>query len=674
MTWSRPGEPAHRHCGWRSLLLWAATCLLAACGGADGNAPSPASPTSTTLTVTAYGGVANAVEPQQLTVKGVNGIFRVALLAPQGTYAAKLEQLTGPYAVGFEVYVGTETSPRVLGSLATGPGALNVTPLTTLAMAQLTGQDPSLYFPALSGTGDPALKAVTAEKLSAAQTEVKRYLAQQYGITLTNSLGDFFTAPFSPKAGDPMFDAITALNQRFAQRATHAFAVAQQLARHASFCNAERLTLTLGGASLDFCPVQKTTLPNGTDSGLVNHRFIDDGGDVLTVAARDGKPVGARLLRSSGATYACEGVTCAGLALGAAEADGSRPVSWAHVTLVGSADHIAIDGTLQASKPGIALPPLPCDTNRYFIVYPDDRIDATCAASDSAIGAGIGDTVSAGATRRVHTFQSDGSVEPVPAKLEVRADPAGVVSVLVQDLDPDTGAVRTLFKCQGTGCNGAHVGPARDDVDSFPPYTLRRRLIQLDDTVLAAFNPDGTASTFGAATVRAELDSFEIIFPPEGQARAAACASAAQRLTAQPSDESTPSEICPPASLPDDAGIGPEDFRTTTRTADGQFQFLIASYYSSDYSSGTPPYEGLGGVTITMAADVVEEVIYKAYIGGTYRCLASACNGITVSAPSASGERAISLAGTVLQEIEAGGLPGDRIATVGGHFTAPAPP
>lgn len=658
--------PSTCETAWRSLLCRIALVLaLAGCGGTDGDAPQQPRPELDAVTVSLLAGEVGATRAE-LRVHGVQGIFRVGQRSPDGRYVVKLDQLTGPYAVGVRYNDDDTGAVAYLGALTTGAGPLNVTPLTTFAAAQLFGRDPTALFGGLGGTGDTSLSAITPQALADAQRQVKAYLQRRHGYALPDGVGDFFTSPFVAQAGDPMFDAITALNAVLDGQGTDVFQVAARIGDEARLCNAERLSLTENGDSRDFCPSSKSTLSEDGDPTITRHAFTDNEGNLLTVRGRGSDVLSATLQPAGGAPgWSCSGAGCGGLSLGTPAGDQSRAIVFTALKLGSARGTITLDGSLHSNPPGAFFPPLACD-NRYYIAHADNRVEAACVAPDSSIGAGFGDAASVGATRRRYTFQSDGSVEPLAAALEVVADPDGIVSVLVQDLDPDTQAPRTLWKCRGTACKGVTLGPVRDDADSFAPYVLRNRLITLDDTVLSGLDPEGTPSTAGAVTIRATLDSFEIVFPAEQQPALRPCASSPHRLTVRLGDEARVYEECVP--LPPPEGVPPELLLRTSVDGEGRATYLMASLV--DAFGGSSPS---GGVTIETSGGNIIRITYLPINGGTYRCEASACSGVAIAEPDGAGARAITFSGVTLQEVETAGLPGDRSATIDGAFVAPAP-
>lgn len=644
------------------LAALAATALTACGGGTDGDAPVQVRPPPNALTITLATGEVDATAGE-MRVHGVDGLFRTSTLQPGGLYVSKIDALAGPYAATLRLSSNVDGQSLYLGALATAAGPLNVTPLTTLAAAQLFGRDPQQMFGALGGTGEASLAQVTPEALAEAQVRVKAFLQRRHGYTVPASVGDFFTMPFTPQPGDPMFDAVTALNTLLAARGTDVFRVSTEVANEALLCNAERLQWTGPDGTRDFCPATKRTEADAGDARRLRHRFTDSEGNVLEVVVQGAQVRSVSLQPAGGAAVGCEGTACRGLALGAPADDGTRALVFTGLKLGAG---VALDGTLQAAAPGAFFPPLPC-ANRYYVARPDGRVDAACAALDDVLSVGAGSAAALGTQRRAYTFRSDGSIEPAAPALEVVADPDAVVSVLVQDLDPDTGRPRTLWTCRGSACQGVTLGPVRDDPDSFAPYVLRQRLVTLDDTVLAALNPDGTPSDAGPVTVRATLDTLEIVFPPEQQAATLPCASAAQRVVVRISDESRATEECPPVADAID-GLQASDFLRTVAGADGSLTFHIASLRSLNGGLGAAP-----GLDIVVLDGKAAGARYEGIAGGRYGCDGAACSGVSVGAPDGAGRREIRVQGLRLREITTGGLPGDREAIVDGGFIAAAP-
>ena len=663
-----------RRCGYASLGLLFAVLVGCGGGGDDAQPRDGDADDAVAVSVTAFSGVPDDVAETSMRVSAVQGVPRPGNLNSEGRYVAKLDQMTGPFIAA----VPTRDAPDgklYLVAITNRYGPLNVTPLTHLAVAQVLGRDPVLIARDLGVTGTPALAPATEAALLAAQPQVRRYLQRRFGFALPD-VGDFFHGAYSPRAGHPMHDAIVALNARLTQDGTDVYAVAADLAAVALACSTERLAVTQGGVESDFCPGTKSTQTDAVDTTITNYAFNEVGGAVLTVRGRGSDVLSATLQQpSSGPSFTCSGAGCAGLTLGTPAGDQSRPVVFTNVQLGGATGMLVLSGTLQAPPPGAFFPPLGCPASYYYLADAANQVTGACPQpSTDFLGLGFGNTLPRGATRRAYTFTGDGSVTVVPeaAQLEVVTDGDSVVSVLVQDLDPGTGLPRTLWKCRGSECANVTLGPVRDDPDiveqtvGVPGYVYRQRLITIADQTLPALNPDGTPSAAAPLTVRGSLDTAELIVPPAEQPSPRPCGSLLQRLLATLGDED-PVEICPPGPNPD---VDPAWFLTTGPDVAGNLRYQIQSQYSASFA------DGYGAVVLTTDATsgAILRATYNHYLGGDYLCEGAACTGITVGPANGAGERGIVFADTVLQELESGGLRGERTVTVTGSFTAPPPP
>lgn len=643
-----------------AVVLGTAAVLLAACGGGTtGDAPPASWPAVASVQGAAYSTDAGLVA-DEVYVKGASGIYRHVRTDAARAYSAKLDGLGGPYAVALRVVSNTTGAEGFLVALATAAGTANATPLSTLVVAELTGQDPTAYFQGLANAGDPVLSQVTAGSLRAAQARVARRLAHDFGIVLPEG-ADILGAAITAQAGDPWYDAATVLTTRLQAQGRDVLGYAHDVARQAVLCGVERLVWTDASGEADFCPRTKSTTLDPADTAHAQVLFTADNGATLALEARGSTVMTLTVADAAGRTWTCSGAGCAGLTIGAAAADGTRALQFA-LSLPGLSGPLALAGTLTAPKPGVVLPPLACDSNRYFVIHPDDHVDATCAAPDSLTGAGVGETLSAGTHRRIYRFATDGGAPETDLQLELRVDDASrVASALVYDTDPQTGLPRPRFRCIGSECAGVGIGPAVDDADSFAPYIIRLRTLTLDHTVLAAIQPDGTPADGGPVLVVAELASLEIV-PPQ-PLRPQPCASAAMRLTAQASDEAAAWDVCPPV---DTSGYVESSFLSTTVDATGT-SFTLASLYSDGLSAP------VGGPVVihTDLAGTVDTVSFTTIDGVVYRC--SACGGVTVGTVQSDGTRRVTVTGVELAEVETAGLPGQRSVRLDGGFTAPAP-
>jgi hypothetical protein len=165
------------------LLAALSAAVLAACGGGGGDATS----TDTGAGGGGGGSGGGGVTPTALTVSGVAA--RGAALAgasvqascatgsgsatalPDGSYSLPITGGVLPCVLKATSSDGTTT----LYSLAAGTGATataNITPLTELVLAQMTGQEPAAFYANASTDATALTTAVTAEKIDAASTAV----------------------------------------------------------------------------------------------------------------------------------------------------------------------------------------------------------------------------------------------------------------------------------------------------------------------------------------------------------------------------------------------------------------------------------------------------------------------------------------------------------------------
>ena len=170
----------------RLFCLLPVVLALAACGGgSDSTDPVPPLPTTPpTLTGTAATGA--AIAGAALDIK-CNGGSTTATTGTDGSYSVSLT--AGALPCVLRVTAGDGT---VLHSLAAGTGSAaraNITPVSELVMASLSGGTPSSYFDAFDAT---AAGALTAAKADAAVAAVVTTL-KAGGVDLTDT-GNVLTA------------------------------------------------------------------------------------------------------------------------------------------------------------------------------------------------------------------------------------------------------------------------------------------------------------------------------------------------------------------------------------------------------------------------------------------------------------------------------------------------
>lgn len=180
----------------------AAVGLLSACGGGGGS--SVATPT---VTGTAATGV--AIASGTITLKCVGGTSSVVTTNIDGSFTIDVGSVTFP-CVGRVDYKesGTGTA-RKLHTFVKAAGTANITPVTELLLASLTGAAATKAFDNFDGT---AVKGYTAAQIKAALDAVKAYLQTVLGVDVTNlgddPIGTKFVAKTAGGNGDKFDDVL----------------------------------------------------------------------------------------------------------------------------------------------------------------------------------------------------------------------------------------------------------------------------------------------------------------------------------------------------------------------------------------------------------------------------------------------------------------------------------
>ncbi len=190
---------------------------LAACGGGSGDKADPVAPSPTTpLTVSGTAATGAAIAGGVVAIK-CNGGSDTATSGADGNYSKTLAAGALPCVLQVTAADGT-----VLHSLATGSGSAaraNITPVSELVLAQLSGGAPASYF---TGFDAAAAAALSADKASAAVAAVVATL-QAAGVDLT-ATGDVLTgalvAASGSTAGNAFDQKLDALKARLAATGT----------------------------------------------------------------------------------------------------------------------------------------------------------------------------------------------------------------------------------------------------------------------------------------------------------------------------------------------------------------------------------------------------------------------------------------------------------------------
>src|SRR5690606_6497856 len=133
---------------WRLAMLAGGMLTLSACGGGGGSDPVYIPPSAPKLSGTAAVGAAIVGGTVTARCADGNTFTEVVTTDANGNWTGTLTSGTMPCAL----QITGGTPPDTLYSYASSTGTVNITPLTTLALAQATGQTPADWFNAFTGT------------------------------------------------------------------------------------------------------------------------------------------------------------------------------------------------------------------------------------------------------------------------------------------------------------------------------------------------------------------------------------------------------------------------------------------------------------------------------------------------------------------------------------------
>ena len=494
-------DPGHAGAGRsrRTGLLagWLVTALLAACGGGSDD-PREIEAPPTVAADTMSGTVATGADGPQAgpVVKGV-GLARKYPHDPDtGKYSVTLQKLDPPYML--EVSGGEDgfVTGNALYSVSRRDGNVNVTPLTTLVSAYAVGQLPSEFFANYGGAADIAV--ITDDSIALGERRV-RTLLSDWGIDVPAEVGSFVHDPFDGVDGDPMFELLVQFRGALVARGTTLTKVLADVGTVQALCRQERVSFTAGTREDEFCPSGRITQ---RVEGLDVYRFTAPADDSLVVRVTpSGGVAGVELVNNGSATYACSSSGCAGITVGALNADGRRRIIFSKAALAraGGGPAATLNGSVLADPLGVPSPQtLSCigaGGSFHALLSKDNLFPGTCVQEGFANASGPGQ-------RTTYFFFSSGSdnivVDGEALSLRVHADGARVVSVMLQaNVDPFDLVRKAIFKCGGVGfaaCRGVTVEPGGG---------ISPSRIVLDDTVLFRVDADGAPVSGETATVRA---------------------------------------------------------------------------------------------------------------------------------------------------------------------------
>lgn len=572
-----------------------------------------------------------------VSVKGSRGIIRTSDsfgAGPADEHRTSLAELDAPYMLRFSLVDGS-----FLVSVATEPGRANVTALTTLLVAQLLGTDPGSAFDSYSASATANIARITDARIAEAQTAVTAYLQNVLGVPVQSGSASFTQAVFVAQPGDLMYDTMVALNAKLATDGITLTDLSQTIAAQARLCLTESITISLGGSTSRFCTASKSGLPETVDPSVMAYVFTDPAGATLTLRLRGNDLLTERYVTAEGVAYDCSAAGCTGLVLGTPAGDLSRSATFTNAR-IGAA---VLNGGLTLPAPGPAIPVLPCDNNRYALVYPDFSFAAECVDANDPFG--IGGMFGADDGLPRISFSIGGA-------LHVYLEGESVLSItaLQPFTNPGTGQP-VFFKCVGAECAGAVLGDPELNYDYGPELTLRS--LTLAGVQLRALNADGTpAAGVDPATLQGSFTTIQYIQPSPALND---CVGATDLVDGQLSFRADPVRICPDAV----SGI-----KNAFVAPDGELTLNVVG--------STPDGSGLPSPTLRVVVPAGGGPQVTLIEAQQYTCT-SGCTGITVGVPNGAGERLVTFSGAVLREIEPAGLPGTRTITLNGSFVAPPP-
>ncbi|MBC7608026.1 MAG: hypothetical protein H7228_00375, partial [Polaromonas sp.] len=160
---------------------------LSACGGGGTSSPAVA-----TATVSGTAATGAAIAGGSVSMSCVSGASGIATTAADGSYSLSVSGITFPCVA--RVSYGTSDK---LHSYVSAAGTANITPVTELLVANLTGGTAADAFDKFDAT---KAKALTTAQVTAAIAAVKAYLVT-LGVSVTDFPADPIGAKLVAKAG-----------------------------------------------------------------------------------------------------------------------------------------------------------------------------------------------------------------------------------------------------------------------------------------------------------------------------------------------------------------------------------------------------------------------------------------------------------------------------------------
>ncbi len=170
--------------------------LLSACGGGSDSAPAA------TATVSGTAATGAAIAGGSVSMNCVSGPSASATTATDGSYSLSVSGITFPCVARVD-YKDTVGNAQKLHSFTAAAGNLNITPLTELLVASLTGGDPAAAFDRFDAT---KARTFTAVQIKTAADAVKAYI-RTLGVDTSTLPDDLIGTKFVAKVGATAGDA-----------------------------------------------------------------------------------------------------------------------------------------------------------------------------------------------------------------------------------------------------------------------------------------------------------------------------------------------------------------------------------------------------------------------------------------------------------------------------------
>jgi hypothetical protein len=558
-----------------------------------------------------------------ITVKGSSGFTRTTITDAGGKFSVRINQLNPPFVIEALLADGITH----LHSVVFAPGNANVTLLTELVVFQLLQQDTKVFFENLGEPGGTNTSVFTPAALAEATTQLQSVLGERFAFSIPPGAGDVFTTVFQPVAGDPMDDAISALQVALSTAGLDVTTYKQAALAENDRCSREKVVLTSGAKVVNFCPVSKDTIIDSVDFSRTTFTFTNALGDALTVRQRATVIESIELLSAGVRSFGCTGAGCSGITVSDIAADGTRQLRFDSVpgTDVSGAAAI-LQGTLRASKAG--LPPLACDGDKIFLTKSDGSILSGCFSG--GFGGSGGD----------HTIVTVDIADDEGSSLfavEIRSRDQEIVSASAYRFDPDTSEQIVDFKCIAMGCNGVTIGPLSDE---------DTRTFSLTDTLLLQVAVDGTPTGPGLATLNTAFTAS--VSPRIDQVT---CVGTTQAATLTLVGERAVT-VCPFPGFTnvDTVGFYVDEART-------QIQHGFSNSSREDFENS---------IFLTIESGIVKELVFSVGFA-QFGCKGTDCAGVNLSALNTEGKRNVTFSAVQLRERDAGGLTGARGAQLTGN-------